>query len=129
MIQPSRSRHGPVCRKVAVWLIAAQMILFSATGLTHSHAIPAGTGLTSAASCGLHASSTRAAVQQPGGSHRGGGADCAICQMARSSVASIATAHGAVASITLCGHPAVDLPVFLPVPPIGPCSTRAPPSA
>jgi len=129
LIQPSRSRHGPVCRTVAVWLIAAQVILFSAAGLTHSHAIPSRTGLTSAAACGLHASSVRATVQAPGDPHRGGGANCAICQMARGTVASIATVHRAVPFTTLCGHPTSDLPVLLPVPPIGLCSTRAPPSA
>jgi hypothetical protein len=130
LIPPSRSRHGPAGRALAVWLMAAQVILLSATGLTHSHAIQPGDGdPASAASHVLHASPARATLHTSSDRHRSRAADCAICQAVRSTVASIATAHRTLASSTLCGQTSVDLPVFLPDPPTGPCSTRAPPSA
>jgi hypothetical protein len=115
---------------LALWLIAGQMILFSAAGFTHSHVVAPGGGDPAGALLRVPtASSAHASVQALADPHPGGAAHCAICQVARSTVASIAAAQRLAVPAILCDQTASDLPAILSDSPIGPCSTRAPPIA
>jgi hypothetical protein len=130
MIRPSRSRHGPVRRGLALWLIAAQWMLFVAAGLTHKHVMPACSASVARASgneSGEPAHSTRVAA--PTTQHHGAPPDCAICQAACATIASLtATPHVPLHTL-LGGRAPILRTLSLPALLTGPSSTRAPPAA
>jgi hypothetical protein len=127
MIHPSRSRHGPVRRGLALWLIAAQLMLFGATGLAHRHAVPTcGTKLACASGAGWHAAA-RARLTAPSAGPRHTPPSCAICQTASATVVSLATA-ACIAHLTSLDGQTPSLPISsLPALLAGPSSARAPP--
>jgi hypothetical protein len=129
MIRPSRTRHGPGSRGLALCLIIAQFILFTAGELAHRHNLPNGTTAIAPVPSGGHAlAGSLASVQRTAPSDHPASTECPICRIAQSTAA--ATVAVPVTSVvpTLCGHAPIYSPVFSPTLTLGPSSARAPPT-
>jgi hypothetical protein len=127
MIHPGRSRHGPARRGLALWLIAAQMMLFGAAGLAHRHASPT-RGPRAACASGARSDLTTAGacLTAPSGP-RGAPSSCALCDAASATVVSLATSTFIAYQTSLCGQPPSPRNPSLPALLVGPSSARAPP--
>jgi Protein of unknown function (DUF2946) len=129
MNHPNRSRHGPVCRGLALWLIVAQFILFSVGELAHRHARPAGATSVASVPGSAYATSTdRAHLQTPASSDHDDSTPCPICQSAHSAAAALVTGYSSSFVLTLCGRAPIASPIFIPGLALSLSSARAPPT-
>jgi hypothetical protein len=126
---PSRARHRPGSRGLALWLIVAQLALFGTFGLAHRHAELDGSPAFAAAACDRpQLAPNHARVTELGSGHHRAPADCALCQAVRGTIVSLATAPGILCCTGLCGQAPVAAPLSLPIRLVGLSSTRAPPT-
>jgi hypothetical protein len=129
MIHPSRTRHGPGRRTLALWLIAAQFILFTAGELAHRHDVSANAAAIASAPAGGHATRDHhARLQSPASSGHRAPAECPICRIAQSTSAATVTVQATSLVPLLYGHAPVYSPIFHPTLGLGPSSARAPPT-
>jgi hypothetical protein len=129
MIHPSRTRHGPGRRGLALWLIVAQFILFTVGELAHRHALPASATAVASALSGEHTTSAdRARLQPPASADDGAPTPCPICQSAHSTAAAPVTGYSTLLLLTLCGRVPIRSPIVLPRFTLRLSSARAPPT-
>src|SRR5436309_2019618 len=111
MIRPSRTRHGPGSRGLALCLIVAQFILFTAGEMAHRHdlsGVP--TAAASAPIGGNLAAGGLPRLHEPASSHQRTPAECPICRIAQSTAAATVAIHLTSHVPTLCGQ----APVYSP---------------
>jgi hypothetical protein len=129
VIHASRSRYSPGRRGLALWLIMAQLMLFTAAGLVHMHAASVGgSPFACTPGDGLTAAD-RVHLTAPGASRHGVPSACIICQVTSTTVASLAAAPHILLVGTLCGHVLVPPRARSRVLSLGLPSSRAPPIA
>jgi hypothetical protein len=128
MVRPGGTRHGTNGRVLALFLIAAQFLLFTVHGLAHLHASLSGpteqaalSHCGPAVSVGLHQQPTIRAVPH------GATADCPVCRVAQSTVSATAATPEMVSFASLCGAEPVYSSLLPPSLTLGPSSARAPP--
>ena len=124
----SRSRHSQASRALALCLIAAQFILFVATGLTHRHPIPSGSGVLASSPGRKQATpvpQTRLPVLRK--TRHSDSSDCPICKVVTSTVVATAAAHPVALFAALLGQAPTSSPLDLPKLLVGLSSARAPP--
>jgi Protein of unknown function (DUF2946) len=129
MIRPSRTRHGPGSRGLALCLIIAQFILFTAGELSHRHELGGGPSTVAAAPSGGHASAgDHLRLQAPSSSDHRAPAECPICKIAQSTAAVTTAIHLSAHVTTVCGQAPIYSSIFPPTLTLGPSSARAPPT-
>ena len=129
MIRPSRTRHGPGSRGLALCLIIAQFILFTAGEMAHRHDVSASPSAVAAVPNGGHvAARAHARLQAPARSDHRAPAECPICRIAQSTAAATVAIQATVIAPTQCGQAPVYAPIFPPTLTLGPSSARAPPT-
>lgn len=126
---PGRWRHSVGACGMSIWLIIAQLTLFGAAGLTHTHAILPGGGSPAAWSEAASSASQRACLKAAGGTQQHGTSHCVICQSARSTVVSLVAVPVLPAAAAPGEQAAALLSCRLRSAPTSPCSARAPPSS
>jgi hypothetical protein len=124
----SRSRHSQARRALALCLIAAQFILFVATGLTHRHPIPSGPdALASSPGRGQATSPVQTRLPALRKAHHSDSSDCPICKVVASTVVATAAAHPVALFTALIGQAPTSSPLDPPKLLVGLSSARAPP--
>jgi hypothetical protein len=126
VVSSSRSRSHRCSRGLALWLIVAQFILFSAADLTHRHVTVAGLGQAATAAATLSPSAVGTRVAAPGHLPNSE-AGCPICQAVQSTTVSMVVAS----TVAILAAPRQPAPTYAPhaAPALftRPSSARAPP--
>src|SRR5690242_16853573 len=113
MIRPSRTRHGPGCRGLALCLIIAQFILFTAGELSHRHEVSSGPVAVASAPAGPAATAgDLARLHAPSPSDRRAPAECPICRIAQSTAAATVAIQATPVAPTQCGHAPTYSPIY-----------------